>query len=168
MFKVRLRVRKYKRDVMDPGVITDAMDGAATHFAHAVSDMFLTEVADWSTEHGRHDATPMRKAAAPATRINIYLRGELAYIFALQDMGYTRKIAIVGGYGRPKFGAQGTLVTGRLLRNPVPVAAKHYTERIAAAVRAGDTNLGGYRQYMQGRLDKLIRDARGGRERVYE
>lgn len=168
MFKVRLRVRKYRKDVFDPGAIVAAMEGAATHYAPAVEQMYLNVVKDWSTEHGEHIAIPMLKTSPSRTRINIYFRGPFAYIFALQDMGYTRKISIVGGYGRPKFGKHGTLATGRLLRNPVPMPAKRYTERIANSIRSGDTEFGTYRRFMQERLNKFIRGARGGVERVYE
>ena len=86
----------------------------------------------------------------------------------MQDMGFMRKIAIVGGYGgMPKFGKQGTLVTGRLLRHPVPVAAKYYTKNIAAMVRNGQTEYGSFGEYLRVQLSKGNWRATGS-EKVYE
>ena len=168
MFKVRLRVTRYRKDVFDPDLYMQAAEVAAANYAHAVEALYLAEVADWSNEHGGHDATPRLKASYPHTRINIYIRGEMAFVFAMNDVGFLRKIAIIGGYnGVPKFGKQGTLVTGRLLRKPVPVAPKHYTQKIAAMVRAGQTEYGDFREYLRSELSKGNWRATGS-ERVYE
>lgn len=168
MFKVRLRVTRYKKDVFDPDLYMRAAEIAAGNYAHAVEALYLNEVAGWSNEHGGHDATPRIKASYPHTRINIYIRGEMAFVFAMNDVGFLRKIAIIGGYnGVPKFGKKGTLVTGRLLRRPVPVEPKHYTEKIAAMVRNGQTEYGDFKSYVQAQLSKgSWRET--GSEKVYE
>jgi len=153
--KVRVRVTRYKQDVFDPDLYLREAERHVINYAHAVELLYLNEVADWSTEKGEHDATPRIKAGYPRTRINIYIRGEMAFIFAMQDMGFLRKIAIIGGYnGMPSFGKRGTLRTGRLLRQPVPVAAKEYTKRIAAMVRAGQTEYGDLREYLRVQLSQ--------------
>jgi hypothetical protein len=169
MFKVRLHVRRYRKSPFGTNLIPRALDHAAMQYADMIEQMYLETVADWSTEHGTHRANPRRKGEE-GTRINIYLRGKFAYIFALQDMGFMRKIAIIGGYdGRPKVGKHGTLATGRLLRDPVPVVAKKYTERIASAARLGDTALGSYREYMAYALSKTVYNARRtGHREVHE
>ena len=168
MFRVRLRIKRYRKDVFDPDLYMRAAEVAAANYAHAVEALYLAEVAGWSDDHGGHDATPRIKEHYPRTRINIYIRGEMAFIFAMQDMGFLRKIAIIGGYnGIPKFGKQGTLVTGRLLRNPVPVEPKRYTEKLAAMVRNGQTEYGDFGEYLREQMSKGNWRATGS-EKVYE
>lgn len=168
MFKVRVRIRRYRKDVFDPDIYMRAAELAAANYAHAVEALYLAEVADWSDDHGGHDATPRIKEGYPRTRINIYIRGKMAFIFAMQDMGFLRKIAIIGGYnGIPKFGKQGTLVTGRLLRNPVPVEPRRYTEKIAALVRSGQIEYGDFGEYLREQMSKGNWRATGSEE-VYE